>query len=245
MSIFPPDDFGEEAIQPPIVKIKADKELEKFKPEKEGKFEKEKDKREKEKLEKEKDKREKEKPEKEKPEKEKREKEGKLEFEKAQKEQDKLPFEKAQKEQDKLPFEKAQKEQDKLPFEKAQKEQDKLPFEKAQKEQDKLPFEKTQKEQDKLPFEKAQKEQDKQFEKLDKIEVAEKRVLEDPGKLAVENTGLGVNPVLDPSTLLRHAQDLEQTGRNLRHFIERSMRPDLGEGALRNEEDLQDDGGDD
>ena len=51
-----------------------------------------------------------------------------------------------------------------------------------------------------------------------------------------------VNPAaaLDPAALLAHADRLEETGRQLRHFIERSMRPDLSTGALQNEQDLQD-----
>ncbi len=47
-------------------------------------------------------------------------------------------------------------------------------------------------------------------------------------------------PVLDTDELLRHAKSLEESGRQLRHFIERSLRPDLSEGALANEDDLQD-----
>ncbi len=50
----------------------------------------------------------------------------------------------------------------------------------------------------------------------------------------------GTPPVLDTSELLRHAKSLEESGRQLRHFIERSLRPDLSEGALANEDDRQD-----
>jgi hypothetical protein len=46
-----------------------------------------------------------------------------------------------------------------------------------------------------------------------------------------------VSPALDRDMLLRHAEALESMGRELRHFIERSDRPDLSRGALRDEPD--------
>jgi hypothetical protein len=52
-------------------------------------------------------------------------------------------------------------------------------------------------------------------------------------------------PPIDRDALMRHAEALESMGRELRHFIERSERPDLSHGALHNEPDQQDesDGG--
>jgi hypothetical protein len=48
---------------------------------------------------------------------------------------------------------------------------------------------------------------------------------------------------LDRETLLRHADALESMGRELRHFIEQSERPDLSRGALHDEPDQQDEPG--
>jgi len=60
-----------------------------------------------------------------------------------------------------------------------------------------------------------------------------------PEKLLPDKTfeGPTVDPTqpIDPGGLLAHADALEQAARNLRHFIEQSQRPDLSEGALRNE----------
>ena len=84
-----------------------------------------------------------------------------------------------------------------------------------------------------------------EFEKLDKVEDPEKPILEVPGKEIAEGGGLPgaetVNPAFDAETLMAHADSLEQSGRALRHFIERSLRPDLSTGALRNEPDQPDD----
>jgi hypothetical protein len=72
----------------------------------------------------------------------------------------------------------------------------------------------------------------------------EKQIPEKGVKELVESGQPGggvVDPAgLDPAALLAHADSLEETGRQLRHFIERSMRPDLSGGALQNEEDLTD-----
>jgi hypothetical protein len=85
----------------------------------------------------------------------------------------------------------------------------------------------------------------KEFKSEAKIEVPEKEIFEKQDKEVAE----GVRPgeqVVDPAAGLDiaalHAQvsALEQSSRQLRHFIERSMRPDLSQGALRNEDDLGD-----
>ena len=49
-----------------------------------------------------------------------------------------------------------------------------------------------------------------------------------------------VLPRVEDYSLLRHAEALEKMGRDLRHFIEQSERPDLTHGALDNEPDQQD-----
>ena len=79
-------------------------------------------------------------------------------------------------------------------------------------------------------IEKVKRDDEKPLEKLDK-EVVEGGL---PGAAAV-NPAQG----LDTAELLRHADSLEESGLRLRHFIEQSLRPDLGEGALRNEDDLK------
>jgi hypothetical protein len=193
MSSVPPGDNPFADLQPPIVKVKADKEVpEKFKPEKEHKIEKfEKEKPEK--LEKH---------EKEKPEKEKPEKEHKLE---------------------------------------------KPEKEKHEKESKHEKLEKNEKQEIKEHKNEKFEVKELKVEKVEKLEIEVKDVREIPGKELVEGPQVGggevVNPALDPQTLLQHAQSLEDTGRQLRHFIERSMRPDLSTGALNDEEDLQQDEG--
>jgi hypothetical protein len=86
----------------------------------------------------------------------------------------------------------------------------------------------------------------KEFKAEAKIEVREKQVPEKLDKEVAEVFDPGeavVDPAagLDIAALHAHASALEQSSRQLRHFIERSMRPDLSQGALRNEEDLADD----
>jgi hypothetical protein len=86
----------------------------------------------------------------------------------------------------------------------------------------------------------------KEFKAEAKIEVREKQVPEKLDKEVAEGFDPGeavVDPAagLDLAALHAHASALEQSSRQLRHFIERSMRPDLSQGALRNEADLRDD----
>jgi hypothetical protein len=170
---------------------------------------------------------------------------------------DEKPFEKF-KADDEKPVEKF-KADDEKPIEKF-KADDEKPFEKLKpekehklevKEIEKFKADKEQPEKvkaDKEQPEKIKREKEKQdgkeFKAEAKIEVREKQV---PEKLDKEIAEVGdpieqvVDPAvaLDPATLLAHADSLMDSGRRLRHFIERSQRPDLSEGALRNEEDLQ------
>jgi hypothetical protein len=192
-------------------KVKADKEQpEKLKPEKEQ-FEK---------VKAEKEQPEKLKPEKEQPEKLKPEKEFKAEGKE---------------------FEKAGKELEKV---KSDKEFEKVKNDKEQPE--KLKPEKEHKGEVKEFKELEKIKSDKEFEKLksDKELVREKQFLEKTDKEVAEGGPIDevINPAaaLDPAALLAHADSLEQAGRQLRHFIERSMRPDLSTGALQNEADLTD-----
>lgn len=135
-------------------------------------------------------------------------------------------------------------------------------FEKEKREKEKLEKEgkleiKEGKEFDKQPEKQnIEKQPEKQIN--EKQFVPEKVVVEKPPEIenlvdtkliANENPlSLGqeaINPVipgnlaLDLDTLMQHADSLEQSGRALRHFIQRSQRPDLSTGALANEEDRQ------
>jgi hypothetical protein len=89
-----------------------------------------------------------------------------------------------------------------------------------------------------------EKQDGKEFKAEAKIEIPEKQIPEKLDKEVAEFVDPAA-PVgdpavaLDPATLLAHADSLMESGRRLRHFIERSQRPDLSEGALRNEEDLK------
>ena len=89
------------------------------------------------------------------------------------------------------------------------------------------------------------KERGKDFAKeKDKLEQLEK-LPDIPGKTVAEGPP-GFDPAtagIDADTLLAHAASLEETVRQLRHFIEQSQRPDLTEGALRDEPDQQDEEG--
>ncbi|MEA2220179.1 MAG: hypothetical protein QOJ35_2805 [Solirubrobacteraceae bacterium] len=83
----------------------------------------------------------------------------------------------------------------------------------------------------------------KEFKAEAKIEVREKQVPEKLDKEVAEGVLPGeqvVDPAagVDLAALHAQASALEQGSRQLRHFIERSMRPDLSEGALSNEADL-------
>ena len=88
--------------------------------------------------------------------------------------------------------------------------------------------------------------------KIEKIEQREdlKQIEQKFVKEGKENEGPGLpddrvtSPVLDRQTLLRHADALESMGRELRHFIEQSDRPDLSRGALRDEPDQENESSD-
>lgn len=80
----------------------------------------------------------------------------------------------------------------------------------------------------------------------DKIEVEkrpfEKQVIEKPnikegGKSEFEKPPGSEGPILDRDSLIKHAEALEESARQLRHFIDKGERPDLGGGALRDEPD--------
>ncbi len=132
-------------------------------------------------------------------------------------------------------------------FEKAKFEQEKM-FEKVKSDQEKLP-EKLKPEAEKLPkgeIEKVKPDKEKAELKEHKLEVKEQKL--DFEKLSVPEKGIkegeqlpsGPGPLpIDRETLVRHAEALESMGRELRHFIEQSERPDLTRGALRNEPDQE------
>jgi hypothetical protein len=82
--------------------------------------------------------------------------------------------------------------------------------------------------------------------KLEKVEVKEQKLdfekpaIPEKGVKEAEQAPSGAGPLpIDRETLIRHAEALESMGRELRHFIEQSERPDLNRGALRNEPDQQ------
>jgi len=60
---------------------------------------------------------------------------------------------------------------------------------------------------------------------------------EKDGKELVENPGdiFEFDPVLQIDALKAHLEQLEKAAAEVRHFIETAERPDLGEGALKNE----------
>jgi hypothetical protein len=67
-----------------------------------------------------------------------------------------------------------------------------------------------------------------------------KLIFEGDPKGPVEGGPIGgglVDPVQNRDALLAHADALVKQGEELRHFIESSDRPDVGEGALKNEPD--------
>jgi hypothetical protein len=153
------------------------------------------------------------------------------ELEKVKRDNEKLPEKiKPEKEHKELEKIKADKELDKLKPEKEQKFEGKE-LEKVKRDNEKLP--------EKIKPEKEQKFEGKESEKIkDDKEQFEKSLPEKQSE--AESSIQGFAGGLDPAALLAHADSLEQSGRQLRHFIERSMRPDLSTGALRNEEDQQD-----
>jgi len=137
------------------------------------------------------------------------------------------------------PREKVKPEFEKVP-EKLIKETDK-PFEKVKSDDEKLPeklikeIEKVKSDHEKLP-EKAKHEKEKREK-----EVREDRFDDTAGAAALWNQSTGGDQLpLDREALLQVADELERTGRELRHFIEQADRPDLTRGALAHEPDQQD-----
>ncbi|MGH3785710.1 MAG: hypothetical protein ACRDRG_04000 [Pseudonocardiaceae bacterium] len=152
-------------------------------------------------------------------------------FEKAKFEQEKT-FEKVKADNEKLP-EKLKPEGEKVSKELEKVKSDKE-FEKVK--PDKEKFETKEVKQEKLEIKEQKSEKlevkEQKFE-IEKV-VPEKGIPED--KAAQEGPSLPI----DRETLMRHADALESMGRELRHFIEESERPDLSRGALRNEPDQED-----
>jgi len=113
---------------------------------------------------------------------------------------------------------------------KAEKPEKEQKFEKPEKEQK---FEKIELKENKFEI----KEHKPEIEKPPASEVLKQDEVSQPPRPA------GAPPI-DRETLMRHAESLESMGRELRHFIERSERPDLSHGALHNEPDQQDESDD-
>lgn len=152
------------------------------------------------------------------------------------------PIEKVKADNEK-PFEKAKFEQEKQ-FEKVKSDHEKLP-EKLKPEVEKLPKGEIEKiKPDKEKFEtkehKIEKQEIKEH-KQEKFEIKENKL--DIEKPPVPEKGIPEDQPpsqpIDRETLIRHAETLESMGRELKHFIEQSERPDLSRGALRNEPDQE------
>jgi hypothetical protein len=99
-------------------------------------------------------------------------------------------------------------------------------------------------------LEKPEKEKPEKEHKLEKLEIKEdkpemekppvpEKGIKDGGEVPQPPQAAGPLPI-DRESLLRHAEALEKMGRDLRHFIEQSERPDLTHGALDNEPDQHD-----
>lgn len=161
------------------------------------------------------------------------------------------PIEKFKADNEKFP-EKAKFEQEKLKPEgeklgKGEIEKIKSDHEKAKFEQEKF-----KPEAEKLPkgeIEKVKPDKEKaelKEHKIEKLEVKEQKLdfekptVPEKGIKEAEQVPSGPGPLpIDRETLIRHAEALESMGRELRHFIEQSERPDLSRGALRNEPDQE------
>jgi len=171
-------------------------------------------------------------------------------IEKVKSDQEKLP-EKLKPEAEKLvkEIEKVKSDEEKLP-EKIKPEKE-VKLEKLElKEHKHEKLEKPEKEKrEKEKFEKENKLEIKEikFEKENKFEIKEAKPENEnfPAKGLKENEAIqppqAAGPPIDRDALLRHAEALESMGRDLRHFIEQSERPDLTQGALHNEPDQRDD----
>lgn len=162
-------------------------------------------------------------------------------FEKAKFEQEKT-FEKVKADNEKLP-EKLKPEGEKLSkeIEKVKPDNEKLP-EKLKPEDEKFSKEFEKVKPDKEKFETKEGKQEKpeiKEQKFEKLEVKEQK-LEIEKSVPEKGVPEGPSLPIDREALLRHADALESMGRELRHFIEESERPDLSRGALRNEPDQED-----
>ena len=166
------------------------------------------------------------------------------------------PIEKVKRDNEKLPF------NEKLPIEKQKLEKPELKevkneLKEVKEHKNELKEQKHEKE--KREKEKSEKEAKlEKFEKVEKLEKNEKfenEKLKDGAKNELEkrpfektqkeniekHVGEGGQP-FDPDILRRQAEALEESARQLRHFIDEGERPDLGGGALRDEPDQPGDG---
>jgi hypothetical protein len=155
------------------------------------------------------------------------EKEFKAEGEKFAKE-----IEKVKSDWEKFPKEKFEHKEGKIEIKEGKPEKEKHEIKEHKPEKEK--FEAKEHKIEKLEFEKNKVEGEK-------VPVPEKGVKEAEGPQVLGAEGLP----LDRDTLLRHAQALENMGRELRHFIEQGDRPDLSRGALHDEPDQSEQGEDD
>jgi hypothetical protein len=94
---------------------------------------------------------------------------------------------------------------------------------------------------------KEQKDELKEFkDEIKELKPENKELIKEGGKSEFEKPPPGEGPidpgdlVISPEQLAQHADALEATARQLRHFIEQSERPDLSRGALKNEPDESD-----
>ncbi|KTE26310.1 MULTISPECIES: hypothetical protein [unclassified Sphingopyxis] len=93
-------------------------------------------------------------------------------------------------------------------------------------------------EKNELKENKNEKIEHKEFKEFKEFkEHGEKPIKEKDGKELVENPGDIFDPVLQIEALKAHLEQLEKAAVEVRHFIESAERPDLGEGALKNEKD--------
>ena len=132
-------------------------------------------------------------------------------------------------------------------IEKIKADNEKLPFEKQKLEKPEFKESKNELKEHKGEKEKPEKEKFEKHEKHEKLEKHDKPEIEKnpkEGKSEFEKSGAAEGPEhpFDPVILRKHAEALEESARQLRHFIDQGERPDLGGGALRDEPDQGGDG---